>query len=80
MPHQTTETNYIGHTVSKEGLKPDSKKTEAIKNMARPKNTEELQRFLGMITYLAKFIPNLSQTAAPLRTLLEKDVEWHALG
>jgi len=70
------ETNYIGHTVSKEGLKPDSKKTEAIKKWLDQK-TEELQRFLGMITYLAKFIPNLSQTAAPLRTLLEKDVEWH---
>ena len=30
-----------------------------------------------MLTYLAKFIPNLPQIAAPLRTLLEKDVEWH---
>jgi len=30
-----------------------------------------------MVTYLAKFIPNLSQTASPLRALLEKDVEWH---
>ena len=29
-----------------------------------------------MLTYLAKFIPNLSQTAALLRALLEKDVEW----
>ena len=45
--------------------------------MSKPKNKEELQRFLGMITYLAKFIPNLSQTASPLRTLLEKEVEWH---
>ena len=35
------------------------------------------KRFLGMLTYLAKFITNLSQIAAPLRTLLEKDVEWH---
>jgi len=71
------ETNYIGHTVSKEGLKPDPKKIEAIKKWLDQKNTEELQRFLGMITYLAKFIPNLLQTAVPLRTLLEKDVEWH---
>ena len=38
---------------------------------------EELQRFLGMLTYLAKFIPNLSQIAAPLRVLLEKDTQWH---
>jgi len=29
-----------------------------------------------MVTYLAKFIPNLSQTASPLRALL-KDIEWY---
>ena len=45
--------------------------------MPAPENREQLQRFLGMLTYLAKFIPNLSQVASPLRTLLEKDVEWH---
>ena len=45
--------------------------------MKSPENKELLQRFLGMVTYLAKFIPNLSQTAALLRTLLENDVEWH---
>ena len=45
--------------------------------MEAPKNKEELQRYLGMITYLAKFIPNLSQSAELLRTLLEKDVKWH---
>lgn len=71
------EVSYIGHVLTKEGLKPDPKKTEAINSMSTPKNKEELQRFLGMITYLAKFIPNLSQAAEPLRTLLEKDIEWH---
>ena len=45
--------------------------------MEAPKNKEELQRYLGMIMYFAKFIPNLSQSAEPLRILLEKDVEWH---
>ena len=44
--------------------------------MTPPTSKEALQCFLGMLTYLAKFIPNLSQTAAPLRALLEKDAEW----
>lgn len=69
--------SYIGHTLSKEGLKPDPTKVEAIMEMGAPHNKEELQRFLGMITYLGKFIPTLSQTAAPLRALLVKDTEWH---
>lgn len=30
-----------------------------------------------MINYLGKFIENLSSLNKPLRTLLEKDVEWH---
>ena len=63
--------------MSKDGLKPDPKKIKAITNMSTPKNKENLQRFLGMVTYLAKFILNLSQTASPLRALLEKDIEWY---
>ena len=44
--------------------------------MTAPTNKEDLQRFLGMLTYLAKFIPNLSQVSAPLRSLLEQGNEW----
>ena len=72
-----TEITYIGHILSKDGIKPDPKKVDAITKMDEPTNKEGLQRFIGMATYLSKFIPNMSQTAAPLRSLLEKDVEWH---
>ena len=70
------EVSYIDHILSKDGLKPDPKKAEAITKMNSPENKQEL---LGMVTYLAKFIPNLSQTASPLRTLLKKEVEWHTV-
>ena len=71
--------SYIGHILSKDGLKPEPKKVEAITNMSSPKTKEDLQRFLGMVTYmyLAKFFTILLHTASPLRALLEKDVEWH---
>ena len=59
------EISYIGHTLGKEGLKPDPQKVRAITEMTRPQNKEELQRFLGMVTYIAKFIPNFSQVSAP---------------
>ena len=68
------EISYVGHAIGKDGLKPDPKKVEAIVNIEAPKDKEEL---LGMTTYLAKFIPNYSQVAAPLRVLLEKDTAWH---
>ena len=52
---------------------PDPKKVTAVTEIKPPTTKEELQRFLGMTTYLSKFIPNYSETSAPLRTLLEKD-------
>ena len=70
------EINYIAHILSKDGKKPDPRKTESITQVAPPQN-KEVQRFLDMLTYLVKFIPNLSQIAAPLRVLLEKDTQWH---
>ena len=71
------EISYIGQVLSKEGLKPDPQKVRAITEMNRPQNKEELQRFLGMVTYVAKFIPNFSQISTPLRQLLEKETDWY---
>ena len=65
-----------GHVLSADGVKPDPKKVEAIIAMPTPANREDLQRFLGVVTYLSKFIPNMSQKSASLRQLLQKDVEW----
>ena len=45
--------------------------------MPTPSDKKALQRLLGMITYLANFLPNLSDVTEPLRRLLDKDVQWH---
>ena len=42
--------------------------------MPVPSTRTELQRFLGMINYLGKFIPNLATITTPLRVLLQKDI------
>ena len=71
-----TELTFLGHIISAEGVKPDPRKVEAITNMPIPTNKTELQRFLGMVNYLGKFIPRLSDETASLRELLKKDVEF----
>ena len=73
---RVSEVRYVGHVLSADGVKPDPLKVEAIKAMPPPGDRGELQRFLGVVTYLSKFIPNMSQKSAPLRQLLQKDVEW----
>ena len=61
---------------NKNGDHPDPKKVEAIHSMPPPAEPQELQRFLGMTTYLSLFIPSLSTLTAPLQELLKKDTEF----
>ena len=65
-----SEVDYFGHLLTSEGLKPDPSKVSAIKDMQPPCNKAELETVLGMINYLAKFSPNLSEVTTPMRQLL----------
>lgn len=71
-----SEIPYFGHIVTSSGLKPDAAKIEAIGKIETPKNRAELETFLGMVTYLQKFAPNLAEITSPLRGLLKKDIEF----
>lgn len=71
-----TEVTYLGHTFSADGMQIDRAKLKAITEMPSPNNRQSLERFLGMVNYVSKFIPNYAETVAPLRNLLKKDSEW----
>ena len=66
----------MGEVVSELGFSPDPEKISAIHNMRTPSCKQDLQRLLGMVNYLAKYIPNMSELTAPLRSLLKCDVPW----
>ncbi|CAB3999653.1 Hypothetical predicted protein, partial [Paramuricea clavata] len=51
------------------GEHPDPAKVESILDMPAPTDTKGLKRFLGMVNYLAKFLPLLSDMTEPLRRL-----------
>lgn len=74
-----TEIKYMGHIISNKGIKPDQTKVEAIKNMSVPQNKKEVERLLGMIQYVSRFIENVSELTEPLRHLLKKSVlfQWN---
>jgi hypothetical protein len=73
----SSEVSYIGHILSCDGIKPDPKKIEAITKMPPPEDKKGVERLLGTINYLAKFIPNMSRITQPIRILLRKDVTFH---
>ena len=50
----------MGHIVSHAGVSPDPDKIDAVKGMIAPTDVTSLRRFLGVVGYLQKFVPNLS--------------------
>ena len=72
-----SEVDWIGHQITDQGTKIATMKVKAILEMPSPTDIDQVRRFLGLITYLAKFVPNMSDLTAPIRVLLKKDVEFH---
>lgn len=67
---------FYGHLLTDEGLKPDDSKIEAIREYPRPSNRKEVHRFIGMVTYLGRFIRNLSANLTNLRKLIPETQPW----
>ena len=68
------EVRYMGHLLTQNGLSADPAKIKAITEMPRPQDKRGVERLLGSVQYLSRFLPRLSEVAKPLRQLTEKDV------
>lgn len=74
--YEKQKVKFLGHIFTEKGIETDNSKIEAIQELREPSNMKELQLLLGMVTYLGKFIPNLSDITKPLRKLLHKENAW----
>jgi len=73
------EVDFLGHKITREGLKMDDHKVKAIMDWEPPKSMLTLRSFLGLASYYRKFIKNLTKITTPLTNLLKKSVvtyEW----
>jgi len=73
-----TKGKILGHRVSKEGVKIDPERVEAIKNVAIPRNIKEIQSFLGRNNFLRRFVPNCKMVRH-ITNMLKKtyEVKWN---
>lgn len=73
-----SEIMFLGHKLTRKGIYPDGDKLETIKNFREPKTMEETRSFLGLVDYVAKFLPDLATATEPLRKLTRKNekFEW----
>ena len=78
---QRSEVTFMGHIISSNGLKPDPAKKQGIQEMPSPTSKQDVKRLLGMVNYLQRFAPKLSEITAPLRDLLKEQTcfQWDAV-
>ncbi|KAJ8889139.1 hypothetical protein PR048_008633 [Dryococelus australis] len=59
-------------------MNPNPDEVNALLDMQAPVNKKELQTLMGVVTYIDKFAPFLSQSTKSLRSLLKNKVvfEW----
>ena len=71
------QVKFFGHVLTSEGLQVDNAKVKAIRDMTAPQDCKGVARYLGMINYLTKYLPNVSTIAEPLRRLINaKEFIW----
>jgi hypothetical protein len=75
-----THLKYLGHIVSKEGIRPDPAKLNAVREYPVPTKLKAVRTFLGLSSYYRRFIKNYARIAEPLIALTRhsdsKSFQW----
>ena len=77
LQYKCMQVNFYGETYTTDGCKPAQSKITAIVEMPSPSSKKEVQSFIGMINYLSKFSPRLTELAKPIRELVKEKVSFN---
>ena len=72
------EGKLLSHIISKEGIRIDPDRVEAIQKIHFPRSKKEIQSFNGKMNFLRCFVPNLAEHLRKITNMLRKDsvVKW----
>lgn len=70
------QVHYLGHVLSSAGIQIDQERVLAIAEFATPTDKTELQRFLGIVNFAERYIPNKATLLSPLHQLLIHDAPF----
>ena len=73
----TTELSFLGHHVCSKRILRLPSAVDAIVNFAKPKKQRALRRYLGMVDYYHRFIPQCTAKLTPLNNLLPAVNDGH---
>ncbi|KAG9223840.1 hypothetical protein CCMSSC00406_0007702 [Pleurotus cornucopiae] len=69
-----TSINFLGHHISQAGIQADCNKALKIAEWPTPKTATDVRQFLGLVRYLAIFLPRLADLTSTLTPLTNKAV------
>ena len=65
--------NYLGHTITIEGISPDRSRFEALLQSPPPNSVDNVRSFLGFCGFYRNYVINFTMIAEPLTRLLRKN-------
>jgi len=71
-----SQLDFLGHTITKDGIKISESKIKAIKNIQPPRNRKTLQRLYGLLQFFRKNMYNFAERTKNMRHLLKQDSKF----
>ncbi|CAH8861145.1 unnamed protein product, partial [Trichobilharzia szidati] len=65
-----TSLKFLGHLIDSQGIRPVPDDVQAIKDYPLPDSFKKLRRFLGLVNFYRRFIPNCAKALQPLTDCL----------
>ena len=68
--------SFLGYSVSKEGIAPDPKHFQKIKNAKPQSNMKQLKSFVGLANFYGRMIPDFATKMLPLNEIRKEEFRW----
>ena len=69
--------DFLGYELSNEGIRPQTRLTDAIKGFQPPKSKKELKSFIGLVGFYRHFIRDFADISHPLNVLTRDNVLFY---
>jgi hypothetical protein len=72
----STPVEYLGHTISSDGVRPGKDKTQAVKEITEPRTMKQLKSFIGLANYIWSYLKGFARVAGNLYALTKQIKKW----